>query len=187
MPQFPLPSGRFVHYGLISSSALLGFPSSLAPEELHFPLFPYSNANGLAVKTEGSASEGRPASRAPAPALGRDVQRGMVLGCPAMQRQLHGHREFWKTHPPLNTGDAMCQHIPEYLGKKGARGSLLSLHSPAASLSSIAFTRKPNKKWGIMGILECGQPLGHLRTGTTQGQRAFDYKQSTQDQAVLGP
>lgn len=63
----------------------------------------------------------------------------------------------------------------------------MSLHSPATSLSSIAFTRKPNKKWGIMGILEYGQPLGHLRTGTTQGQRAFYYKQSTQDQAVPGP
>lgn len=100
MPQFPLPSGRFVHYGLISSSALLGFPSSLAPEELHFPLFPYSNANRLAVKTEGFASEGRPASRAPVPALGRDGQMGLVLGCSAMQRRLHGHRSSGKPTLP---------------------------------------------------------------------------------------
>lgn len=66
MPQFPLPSGPFVYYGLISSSSLLGFPSSFTPEEPRFPVFPYYNANRLAVKAGGFASKGRTASTVPA-------------------------------------------------------------------------------------------------------------------------
>lgn len=38
----------------------------------------------------------------------------------------------------------------------------------------------------IMGALECGQRLGHPGMERTQSERAFDYEQSTQDQAVPG-
>lgn len=56
------------------------FPSSFTPEERRFPIFPYFNANRLAVKARDSASEGRTASTVPvcpcAPARGGQSRRG---------------------------------------------------------------------------------------------------------------
>lgn len=40
MPQFPLPSGPFVYYGLISSSSLPGFPFQFCTRSTAFPCFP---------------------------------------------------------------------------------------------------------------------------------------------------
>lgn len=74
MPQFPLPLCITASF---PPALCRGFPSSFAPEEPYFPVFPHCDANRLAGRAGGCASRGRTASTAP----GKAQQSGLDLVC----------------------------------------------------------------------------------------------------------
>lgn len=88
-------------------------------------------------------------------------------------------------------------NIPRVSREGRERETLLSLCSPSASFSSVAFHREVVEIMGVpdygqralepMGAPACGLRLGYPGMKTAQPQGPFDYEQNTQHQAVPGP
>lgn len=122
MPQFPLPLCTTASF---PPALCRGFPSSFAPEELYFPVLPHCDANGLARRAGGCASQGRTASTAPGKAqqsrldlVCQHSDTGMLLPT-AAQPEL---KENCSSKKKKNTTKPRHCNVPECLGKKGVKG-----------------------------------------------------------------
>lgn len=198
MPQFPLPLCVLrPHFLQLSVRVFLPVSHQQNPVS---PRSPIIMLTGWRWEQGALPARGGQPAMPPRTSPGRAEQRGLASGCqhsyvemtdaPAIAAQVDAQGNV------LSPLKRQC-NVPERLGKDEVRETLLSLCPPSASFSSVAFHREVVEITGIpdygqkvleiMGAPACGQRLGHPGMKTTQSQRAFDYEQNTQHQAVPSP